>query len=191
MAGISPGKRNRALYETLAFLLRLLILVMPLYLILYFSVDLTSLTNLVAWEASVVLETMGYQVERTGSFMLVHGGSYPQPFRFYISPDSSGWKSLLLLSALIIAVPKVSWKKRSIGLAIGLPIVWLGNLARVVSIVVIERSYGLEAGMLAHDMLWRFGLSILVLSIWLGWMHYLPEQHRWQRPKRGISQRDK
>ncbi len=170
--------KNKALFETLLFLVRLLVLAIPLYMVMYFSVDLSPLQSFVAWEASIVLDEMGYQVERTGSFMIVHGGSYAQPFRFYISPDSSGWKSLLLLSALMIAVPKVPWKKRSIGLSIGLPIVWLGNLARVVSIVVIERSYGLEAGMLVHDMLWRLGLSALVLALWLGWLHLAIKQNR-------------
>lgn len=166
-------KRNENLYKTLVFFSRLLILSIPLYIILTFAIDLGFLQNIVATQSFWTLSFTGFAVAQDGPALSV-GLEDPtrQPFDFVISEDSTGWKSMLFFAALVIAVPEVHRRKRLIGLAL-LPIVWFGNLFRIWIIVMIERVYGLQAAMLAHDYMWRIGLIILVVGLWLIWLRYV------------------
>lgn len=150
------------LMATFAFLVRLIALSAPLYLVLLF-VDLFPLQLAVASASAALLHGLGYGVIQDGALMAVGD------FSFFISPDSTGWKSMLFLAALVIAVPRVPWARRALGLAVGVPLIVAGNLGRVLAIVAVEGSYGLEAALFTHDVLWRFGLVALVLGIWGVW----------------------
>ena len=79
---------------------------------------------------------------------------------------------MVFLGAMVLAVPAVAWKRRAIGLAIGIPLIYLGNLARIVGIVLAEQAWGYEAAIVTHDWLWRFGLVAIVLGIWILWMRW-------------------
>lgn len=163
----SPRKltpHQRKLWEILLFLTRLLVLVIPLYLIIMFQVSLYPLQLAVAGNTFHILNAMGIQTTQDGANLAA--GS----FKFFISEDSTGWKSMLLFAALVIAPLGIPWRKRLFGMLIGIPVIYLGNLARVLAIVFAERSYGLETAMLTHDYLWRFGLTLLVLALWLLWL---------------------
>lgn len=172
------------LKSTLYFLVRLLVLSIPLYIVVLFQLDLTPLQNAVAGQSQYLLQLLGFGVTREGPLISAVWGS-GEPFKFLISPDSTGWKSLLFLSALVLAVPGIRWRKRLWGLVIGLPLVWAGNLVRVLAIVLVERDWGIEAAMAVHDYLWRFGLMALVLGIWLVWLKLADEKNR--RRKRGLK----
>jgi exosortase/archaeosortase family protein len=164
--GLKLTKTQKRFWKTFVFLLRLLILSIPLYVILIFNVDLYALQYSVTANTLWILRGVGYQVVQEGAALTVGAEN---PFFFIISPDSTGWKSMLFLFALIFAVPGVVLKKRVFGLVFGIPLIWIGNLTRVLAIVFIERGYGFEAAMLAHDYLWRLGLISLVLVLWLLW----------------------
>ena len=77
---------------------------------------------------------------------------------------------MLFLFALIFAVPAISLRKRILGLIIGIPIIWLGNLGRVAGVVLAQGAWGREGAMLIHDWLFQAGLVTLVLGIWLAWL---------------------
>lgn len=157
--------QQERLKDTLVFFLRLMVLAAPLYFIIFF-VDLYPLQVLVAGNSFVVMEAMGLSPSMNGPEMQVGD------FRFFISKDSTGWKSMLFLGALMLAVPGVLWKRRALGLLVGIPLIYLGNLGRVVGIVVAEQAWGRAAALLVHDYLWRFGLIALVLGIWLFWFRW-------------------
>ncbi|MBL7160596.1 MAG: exosortase/archaeosortase family protein [Candidatus Aenigmarchaeota archaeon] len=157
---LSPGQER--MKSTLMFLLRLMAFSLPLYGIIFFA-DLTVLQGAVAGNSYWVMEGMGLSPSINGAEMQV------DDFHFIISKDSTGWKSMLFLGALILSVPAVSWKRRGLGLVIGIPLVYIGNLGRVVGIVMVEQAWGVEAAMIVHDWLWRFGLIALVLCIWGIW----------------------
>jgi len=162
--------------DTMAFFLRLMVFAVPLYLIVFFA-DLYPLQAAVAHNSFVVLEGMGLSPSIQGAEMAVGN------FHFFISKDSTGWKSMLFLGALVFAVPGVFLRKKLLGVLIGIPIIYLGNLGRVVGIVLTEQAYGFEAAMLVHDWLWRFGLIALVLVVWLVWF----KLSRANNKRRGIG----
>lgn len=151
-------------YPVLIFLLRLLALAIPLYLVIWFA-NLYPLQVIVAQHSRFILGTMGFDVIIDGFNMRVGD------FQFFISEDSTGWKSMMLLFALIFAIPKIAWKKRLIGL-LGIPLIYIGNLGRVISIVLAEKTMGFEAAMTVHDLGWRLGLVVLVLILWVIWLKW-------------------
>lgn len=153
------------LRDTLEFFVRLMILALPLYGIIFF-VNLFPLQALVAGHSFILLEGMGLAPTIQGAGIQV--GDFP----FFISKDSTGWKSMLFLGALILAVPGIRWRKRWLGLLIGIPLIYVGNLGRVIAIVLAEQAWGFEAAILIHDWLWRFGLIALVMGIWLAWFYW-------------------
>ena len=157
LRNLPPGQ----LKDTFLFFTRLMILAAPLYLVLVF-VDLLPLQLLVAQHSFAIMQGLGWTPVMEGAQMAVG------EFQFFVSRDSTGWKSMMFLGALIFAVPGILWKKRFIGL-LGIGIVYVGNLTRVVGIVAVEQAYGLEAALFTHDVLWQFGLTGLVLTVWLTW----------------------
>ena len=171
------GRQEMQLKETLIFLLKLLALAVPMHLILLLSIGMTPLQEAASSELSWALHGLGYTVERDGFMFSVSGGR-TEPFVFYIVEDCTAWKTMLFLAALIVAVPAVAWKRRVVGIALGLPALWLLNLARNVSVVLIERSWGYETAMAMHDWLWKLGMILAVLLLWLVWWRWVRHSER-------------
>jgi len=160
--------QEKRLLETLLFLLSVLLILVPLYFIFSLT-NLTPVQVAVASQVSTVLTGMGFDVNQIGYSLFISGG---EPYSFYISPDSTGWKSLIFLFSLILVTRRVVWRKKLIGLAIGLPILWLGNLFRVVSLVVTEQKYGLATATTLHDVYWPIGLVLLLFVVWFVWFRW-------------------
>ena len=120
-------KRQESLKSTLEFLVRLTIFSVPLYVILYSQGILMPMQLLVAGNVEFVLHIAGFGVAREGALLIVNNS---HQFAFFISEDCTGWKTVLLLAALIFAVPRVKNNHRLIGLIAGIPLIYIGNLVR-------------------------------------------------------------
>jgi exosortase/archaeosortase family protein len=167
---LSPSQERQ--WKLLQFLARLAALSVPLYIIIALAVDLSALQLAVAGNSAWLLGFMGNQVSQDGVLVGV-GVLEGSGFSFAISPDCTGWKSMLFLFGLIFAVPAVAWKRRLIGLALGLPAIWLVNLLRITSAVYAQQAWGIEAAMVLHDVWWQLGLAAAVLAIWYAWLRLL------------------
>jgi exosortase/archaeosortase family protein len=164
----SLDRREQRLWLTMQFFARLLALSVPLYLVMAF-LDLSALQHAAASGVAWVLQAAGWQVAQEGA--LLAAGSGVQ-FHFLVGADCTAWKSMVFLFALLFAVPGAAPRKRLLGLVIGLPVVWLANIGRIAGIVAAHSAYGAEAAMLAHDVLWQFGLVVLVLAVWGVWLRF-------------------
>ena len=160
--------RYKRYSSALYFLIRLLLLSIPVYIVILF-INLYPIQLMVASQSNYILSAMGFAVQQDGALISVGNES---PFRFFISEDSTGWKSFLFLAALIIAVPVVKWRKRLAGIVPGILVLYAGNLLRVLTIVFAEQAYGMQTAMLVHDWLWEFGLTALVLALWVLWLKH-------------------
>lgn len=149
------------LWFTLQFLVRLLILTIPLYVIISF-VNLYPLQILTANMATSFMSASGLHVQQDGTMLSVND------FKFLIDADCTAWKLLLFYLALIVSVPKVPLKWRLFGL-IGLPLIIFGNLVRINSVVNIRILFGQTAAIAVHDWLWQVGLLAIAFGIWLIW----------------------
>lgn len=157
------------LVRTIMFLVRLTALSAPLYLIIILDVSLLPLQEAVAGQSMWLLEATGFEVERSG-LILVCGAE--DPFIFHIGEDCTGWKSMLFFAALVLATLGTTYRKRILGILIGIPLIYVANLARILAVVMIESSWGYDAALFVHDWLWQFGLLAAVLVLWLLWLRW-------------------
>lgn len=161
---------QKRLWNTLVFLIRLLALSIPLYAVMVF-LNLGLMQNAVASQSYWMFRITGYSIAQDGPSMTIEPGS-EAPFSFFISEDSTGWKAMLFFSALVIATPQIKNRKRLLGLAGGLALIWILNLSRIFSIVLLERHYSLQAALFAHDYIWNFGMVLCVLTMWILWLRF-------------------
>lgn len=161
--GLNPQQAR--MWRVLVFLVRATALSLPLYLVIWLGLDLYPLQLATASQSAWLLHSVGYQLVQEGTGLAISNG-----FQFFIIPDCTGWKSMLFLFALLFAVPGVALRKRLAGLAVGIPLVWLGNLLRVAGVVVIQGMWGTETALLLHDTAFQAGLMAMVLGLWLTWL---------------------
>jgi len=185
-------REQKKLWNTLQFVLRFTIFSIPLYLVLWLNLSMLPMQYMVADHATWTLSALSFAVTKDNLILSVGA---EKPFLFYIGPDCIGWKSMLCFIALVFASLGVKMKKRILGIVFGIPAIYLGNLARIIIVVLIERSYGLEAALVFHDWLWQAGLMALVLSAWLIWLKWEDIQSFlvsfWEQWKRGKSKQHK
>ncbi len=166
--------QQKRMLSLLIFLLRLLVFSVPFYALLTLSSTYSLFLPLqlfVASHTSLILNSIGISASQAGTLLIASPGT-PSEFRFVIDRDCTGWKSLVLLSALIMAVPSVKPDRRALGILAGAVIIWSVNLLRITSAVVVQQSLGREAAFFVHDVLWQFGLTATLLSVWLLWLRF-------------------
>lgn len=149
----------------LAFLIRFNIFAVPLYIILITGAKFEPLMQLTTQLAFAFLRTTGISAELHGSVISVPTDS--GSFGAYVSWDSTGWKSMLALAALIFATG-FPLRKKMYGLFL-IPLVYLINILRIwfmFFIVTINAGY-FE---IAHITIWSWGLIFTILLLWVIWM---------------------
>jgi len=161
--------KQRRLWELEKFILRMLVLVIPVYLILTFGVDMGPVQQEVARESYWLMGPMGFNATLYGTGIIAEFAG-KAPLFFTISADCTGWKAMLFFAALVIAVPCRKWKVRAAGLAAGVIAIWLVNLFRVAAVVAVYSSSGIDAAMLVHDWLWQIGMGLAALLLWAVWL---------------------
>ncbi|MCD6591274.1 MAG: exosortase/archaeosortase family protein [Candidatus Aenigmarchaeota archaeon] len=159
---------QKKLMETLIFLVRLAMLSLPVYIIMNFTYLLYPVQLLVAKNVYNVLQLLGFHVTLKDITIIITENA----FVFLISEDCTGWKSMLFFIALVVATMHVDVKKKICGILVGVPIVYAGNIIRILAVVFVQQRYGITAAKLFHDYLWQAGLISLVLLTWVVWLMY-------------------
>jgi len=162
-------KKQKEMLPILIFLIKMIILSLPLYIVLYFGISLQPLQEAVTEQALLIFDAAGFNPSREGFLITV---KRTHEFTFAISEDCMPWKSIWLLIALMIAVPKIKIERRLSGIVSGSAILWIGNLSRIFYIVLAEQFIGYKFAMLIHDYLWKAFLVALVLLIWIVWLQW-------------------
>jgi exosortase/archaeosortase family protein len=161
--------KQKRLWELEKFLLRVLVMVIPVYLILTFGISTLPAQYEVARESEWLMSSMGMEAAQYGTGVIV-GVPDKGPFFFVIGPDCTGWKAMLFFAALLLAVPRRAWRARIAGMALGLSALWVMNVLRVVEVVQVYASSGYWTAMLVHDYLWQVGMGAAALVLWLVWL---------------------
>ena len=164
-------KKQEKQWDILMFLFRLLILSIPLYVILSFENIFYFAQVINATITSFILNGMGIYTLQGGAMLTIVDPN--SPFRFIITEDCTGWKSIMFLFALIFAVKGPKFKHRITGFLGGTLIILVANVARILGTVFAERAWGVNTALMVHDYLFRFGLIVLVLLLWTGWLWLL------------------
>ncbi len=153
---------DRKLRETSIFLVKLLLAGAVFRAVIFLNPDTYLIQSYLAEITKQTVNFMGLGIERDGIFLLGDGKS------FVVDQDCLGWKSMSVFTALIFASAN-NFLKHWKTLLTGLLILSLANLLRVVSTVYL--SYiGVISFDLIHNFLWQWGLSFIVLAVWVYWL---------------------
>lgn len=159
-------KRRKLLFSILWFLVKLNILVIPLYLLLVTNFSLPPLQNFLALALGNTLNFLGYQATVEGYYIgMVFGFTLAT---FEINMDCTAWKSMYLLAALAIASPAKQKKKLKF-LAIAIPFLFIMNFIRILTTILLAFQYGFQYLNIVHTFLWREGMIFIVLAVWYIW----------------------
>jgi exosortase/archaeosortase family protein len=160
-------KTRKKLLQILFFLIKLNLLALPLYILIFLDFSYPPLQNFVAFLSYKLLSFFGIQASLNQSTLTAAMGF--KIFFIDISMDCTGWKSLYTLFALTIATPGIKLKRKLIFLVLSLPSLFLFNILRIVATVYLSL---LEPEVFAfvHDILWSWGLVVAILGFWAIWL---------------------
>lgn len=158
---------RRMLLGILWFLIKLNILVIPLYLLLAINFSFPQLQIALATALGNALNSLGYSAVVKDYHIGISSGYTLATFE--INMDCTGWKSMYALAALTVATP-LKQKKKLKFLIIALPFIFILNYIRILTTIVLAFRYGFQYLEIVHTLLWREGLIFAVLAIWYIWL---------------------
>jgi len=82
-----------------------------------------------------------------------------------IDLDCTGLSIAMVYSALVLAYP-LSFKRKMIGLGIGLPALFLVNMARLTAVAQLSGRLGDDLFLFVHDYLFKIGMVAAVIGLW-------------------------
>jgi len=156
--------RNEKLKKVLWFLIKFNILAIPLYLTIYFNLSYPPMQVFIATISSSFLNFLGYSFLQDG--FLLSSFVENELFQVEVSWDSTGWKSMYAIIALVLATPTKIFKNKIIFLLLGIPAIFLLNFIRIISTIILSVNLGLQYFEFLHLFLWRIVVIISVLTIW-------------------------
>lgn len=168
----SLTEQQRQLLTTLSFLIKFILLAAPFYLFMRSGWELPALRSLNAAISSTLLNFVGLSTTSAGSTITA------DTLIVDVSWDSTGWKSMLAFTALVLATNRDLRTKVS-GILFGATILFAANILRITSMIYAVDVFGVPYELL-HTILWRWGLTVMVLGTWLLWL---------QRPSLAFNKR--
>lgn len=165
------SEKQKKLWQILIFLVRFALLAIPLHVLIWLNINALPLQEATAAAVGHVLSWLNVSFAREGIFLYVSTST--GLMQIEIIKDCLGWKSILALLGLIFAVRRITLKSRLIGLAIGVPIIIIGNIIRLATTFWLTAVKGVEFFEIVHSFLWQWGLIFLVLAVWIVWLSKL------------------
>ncbi|MDY6771174.1 MAG: exosortase/archaeosortase family protein [Candidatus Nanohaloarchaea archaeon] len=159
------SQQNQRLWDVLLFLTLFTVLAAPLYLLLWQGWNPVWLRELNATVASQLLGLVGLDTAHSGPYLAA------EHLTVNVSTDSTGWKSMIAVVGLVLAVRGEAARKRLIGILGGVVIVVTGNLVRITSMVYAVEVLQMDYAFI-HTFLWRWGLTFLVFGYWVLWLRW-------------------
>ena len=158
---------QKKLLKVFVFLVKFAALSLPLHFLLWVNFDATQIQVFVADAVKKLLVSSGVSVSQNG--LILSMATKTGPLNVEIIKDCVGWKSVLALFALIFATPNIEMKKRLLGIAAGVPVIFIGNILRIYATIFVTVKGGLELWEVTHTYLWQEGLILLVIATWYIW----------------------
>lgn len=113
--------------------------------------------------STALAHLLGIEVIRNGTHLISPDGS----FNYDVEPACSGIRSLVALTALTLLVGYCcfrTWWRRGLLLLVAFPFAYLGNVARIFTIILAAEWFGQGAGVVVHE--W-FGFIVFVIVLGL------------------------
>ncbi len=157
-----PTEFQKKSWTLLTFLVKFLILAIPLHFLLWINIDTTGMQIVTASQTAAILSALGLSIKHEGIRI------FTDTFTFVFIRDCTAWKAMLAFFALVVATPFVKGKNKMKALGIGLPLVYLANLVRTASTIYVGVFYpgNLE---FVHTILWREMMLLFIFGMWIFW----------------------
>ncbi len=168
------GEKLRANTEAVKFVIKFVSIIIAFYTAYYLlsageSQFMSSLKSITASITAAVLSLFGINTSVTGALISVDG------FSLEIIDECTAIFSSIVYSACVIAYP-TSWRKRCIGIAIGIPSLYALNITRLVILTMVG-IHSLSAFDFLHVYLWQASFIIFVVLMFMLWLMFVV-QHR-------------
>ncbi|MEM5875232.1 MAG: archaeosortase/exosortase family protein [Candidatus Aenigmatarchaeota archaeon] len=154
------GRRRKTKIDLifLEFLVVLLLFLIPFYFLIIYNFEVRSFKVFQAKLVSLAFSILGINVYTEENFVILNNSF------FEISWDSTGWKSIYILIALILATP-VRFKRKYKYIIVAIFATILVNLSRILITIYSTVFFGVEFKFL-HIFLWRYFMGVYVLTFW-------------------------
>jgi archaeosortase B (VPXXXP-CTERM-specific) len=120
------------------------------------------MSELTAILSALVFAPFSDRINQDGTVIFFGG------FAVEIIEECTGLYEMLIYSAAILAFPTTLVKK-AIGIALGVPILYAVNVARIAFLVWVGRYYP-ETFDFMHLYFWQATLILMITSVWLLWI---------------------
>ena len=168
MAIIGKFLKKTRLKFILWFLLRFNLLSIPLYIAIYTGLSFLPMQIFLAQVTTEILKAQDYNLVQSEQMIVVNADN--SFYTIEVSWDSTGWKSLYALFALVVAVPAINMTDKLRFLSIGLPTIFILNLIRITTTILVALNLGFQYFDIVHTILWREGLILAVVLLWYFWV---------------------
>ena len=125
-------------------------------------------TSALASISTSIVTLFDGNIEATGKIMR----STTNGFAVSIEAGCNGVEAMLVLLAAMLAFP-ASWKRKAVGLVIGILAVQLLNILRVISLFYLGQ-WNYDVFEWAHLYVWQALIMLDVLVVWLIWVRRVP-----------------
>lgn len=149
------NRRQENLLIAAKFLLRLTAIGLIFRAFIFFFPTFLPLQKAFAYVSASLLDLFIPEITRNG--IDIQAGEW-----FRVTRDCTGWKSAAALTGISVASKSWSWKF----LAKGFLLIASANVLRIVTVIYLDFA-GVASFELTHGILWRWGLTALVLGYWL------------------------
>jgi archaeosortase B (VPXXXP-CTERM-specific) len=102
-------------------------------------------------------------VQRAGSILSL------DIFSVEIIGECTGASEILIFTASVVAF-QTRWRKKWIGLLIGIPLIYAFNVLRILMLLVVGR-YQPSMFHFFHIYFWQATLILMIISVWLLWIY--------------------
>jgi exosortase H (IPTLxxWG-CTERM-specific) len=92
-------------------------------------------------------------------------------FAVRIVSECFGLLEMAIFSAAVLAFA-TGWRKRAVGIALGVPTIYLFNLARILMLLWVGR-HARSFFEFIHVYFWQATLILVITSLWLLWIRYV------------------
>jgi exosortase H (IPTLxxWG-CTERM-specific) len=134
---------------------------------------------LTAWTAQLahaLLRPFGAEVSLDGNLVQLGG------FAVRIIEECTGVFEVIIFVAAVLAFP-TSGRKRAVGLALGIPLLYLFNVLRILVLLLVGR-YRPQVFEFMHIYFWQATLILMITSVWLLWIFKVVRPGEGERPVR-------
>jgi archaeosortase B (VPXXXP-CTERM-specific) len=124
------------------------------------------------WLMAVTADITGLFLKLSGLAVRISGRVVSLPnFSVEVVGECTGLYEMLIFLAAMIAYPS-AWKKKLLGVVLGIPFLYLVNIVRMIFITVVG-NWSPKTFNFLHLYFWQVAMILIIVSAWVLWIEYV------------------